>query len=136
MSEAVDESFRPEQRFHDGRDYGRVFYRQQKAAGRWLVVLVSPRPKRGPRRSRLGIMVSAKVAKKAVRRHQLKRWVREFFRTEGQHLVHGHDCCVLFRSDPPEDAHSQVDAELRRLMPKALVAEAKPGTGRGRRGRR
>ena len=126
------EAFGPDRRLHNGREYGRVFYRQQKAAGRDVVVLVAPRPKRAPRRGRLGIMVSTKVAKRAVRRHQLKRWVREYFRRELKAIAHGWDVVVLFRRDPSgDDAHSKLDAELRRLVPKALAAEAKPGEGRG-----
>lgn len=132
----TDQSFPPEARLHDRRDYGRVFYRQQKAAGPHAVVLVAPRPRRGPRRARLGIMVSLKVHKRAVRRHQLKRWIRELFRRELQQPLHGWDAVVLLRRDLGEDGHAVLDAELRRLVPQALAAEAKPGTGRGRRGRR
>lgn len=136
MSGVVDdgERFGPDRRFHHGRDYGRAFHRQQKAAGRDVVVLVSPRPKRGPRRARLGVMVSTKVAKRAVRRHELKRWVREWFRTEAKTLAHAWDVVVLFRRDPAgEAAHQRLVVDLRRLLPKALAAEPKPGSGRGRR---
>lgn len=129
----MDQSFPPAQRFHTGRDFGRVFHRQQKAAGRWIVVLVSPRPKRGPRRSRLGVMVSTKVAKSAVRRHTLKRWARELYRRELKQTLHGHDALVLFRSDPGADQHAAFDTELRKLVPKALAAEAKPGSKARRR---
>lgn len=123
-------AFPPTMRFHHGRDFGRVFHRQQKAAGRWVVVLVAPR-RHGP--PRLGIMVSTKVAKAAVRRHQLKRWVRELFRLRLVPLLGGHDLVVLFRSDPPEDGHRRLDDEILALLPKALAGAAQPRGGSGRR---
>ena len=129
----MDASFGPEHRFHDRRDYGRVFYRQQKAAGKYLVVLVLPRPDWAPKRSRLGIMVSTKVHKRAVRRHAIKRWIREVFRCELQQAHPGHDVVVVVRRDPPAEGYQSLRDELHRLLPKALAAQAKPGSGQGRR---
>ena len=130
-----DQSFPPTQRLHTRGDYGRVFYRQQKAAGRHLVVLLSPRHKKAPQAARLGIMVSTKVHKRAVRRHQLKRWVREWFRRNGKEPAFGYDMVVLFRSDPPQDGHQFIDKELTRLLRKALQAQPEPDKGRGRKKR-
>ena len=125
-----DQSFPPSQRLHDRGDYGRVFHRRQQASGRWVSVLLAPRPKRGPRRARLGIMVGTKVHKRAVRRHELKRWVRECFRRELKGPLHGYDAVVLFRRDPPEDGHADLDAEIRRLLARALQATPKPRSRR------
>lgn len=131
----MDQSFPATARLHDRRDYGRVFHRQQKAAGRHAVLLVAPRPKRGPQRSRLGVMVSLKVDKRAVERHRIKRWVREHFRTAWQHRVHGHDLVVLMRRCPPAERHPEFDRELDRLLERAMRASPAPGTGRRSRGR-
>src|SRR4029079_19274964 len=92
------QSFTAEQRFHHGRDFGRAFKRQQKAAGRHVVLLLAPRA-RHDAPARLGIMVSTKVSALAVRRHQLKRWVRELFRIRLTTLLSGYDAVVLFRAD-------------------------------------
>ena len=139
-------AFGPAHRLHSNRDYGRVFHRQQKAAGRhtglvvswgislWvLVVLLMPRARKAAQQARLGIMVGAKAVKTAVRRHQLKRWVRELFRTRLKSSLAGHDCVVLFRSNPPEEAHTQLDEEISGLVAKALTAQAQPGQRGGRR---
>lgn len=127
----MDASFGPEHRLHDGRDYSRVFNRQQKAAGRHLVVLVRPRsPKESPH-GRLGVMIAVKTADSAVRRHQLKRWVRELFRRELKSAAAGFDVVVLFRNDPPADAHQMLDQEIRHLLPKAIASAAQPGPRRG-----
>ena len=88
-------SFPPAMRFHHGRDYGRLFHRQQKAAGRWVVVLVAP-SRAAAALPRLGVMISVKAVKTAVRRHQLKRWVRELFRTRLVERLGRHDLVVLF----------------------------------------
>jgi ribonuclease P protein component len=127
----MDASFGPAHRLHDGRDYSRVFNRQQKAAGRHIVVLARPRSAKEPAHGRIGVMIAAKTARSAVRRHQLKRWVRELFRRELKASTAGFDLVVLFRSDPPADAHAALDQELRHLIPKAMAAAAQPGIRRG-----
>lgn len=115
----ADQSYPPSARFHDRRDYGRAYHRGVKAHGRWCGVQLAPRPRRGGRQARLGITVSTKINKRAVRRHQLKRWVRELFRRELREPLHGYDLSVIFRADPPPDAHPQLDHELRHLIAKA-----------------
>jgi ribonuclease P protein component len=129
----TDATFQPAHRLHSNRDYGRVFHRQQKAAGRHVVVLVMPRPRKGAQEGRLGVMIGAKAVKTAVRRHQLKRWLRELFRTRLKTVLAAHDCIVLFRSDPPEDCHAQLDVEVAGLVAKALATQAQPGQRGGRR---
>ena len=128
------QTFTAEQRFHHGRDFGRAFKRQQKAAGRHVVLLLAPRG-RHDAPARLGIMVSTKVSPLSVRRHQLKRWVRELFRTRLVTLLAGFDAVVLFRSDPPVDGHRRLDDEIQALIPKALAAKPDPN-GRPRGGGR
>jgi ribonuclease P protein component len=129
---AAAQTFGPERRFHHGRDFGRAFKRQQKAAGRHVVLLLAPLG-RHDAPARLGIMVSTKTAALAVRRHQLKRWVRELFRTRLAAQLAGYDAVVLFRADPPEDGHRRLDEELLALVPKAIAAKPDPG-GRSRGG--
>ena len=129
---SLDASYPPAVRFHSNRDYGRVFHRQQKAAGRTVVLLVTPRSRRSGGAARLGVMISAKAVKTAVRRHQLKRWVRELFRLRLKTALAGFDAVVLFRSDPKID-HPALDAEILALIPKALAAQATPGQRGGRR---
>lgn len=127
----MNASFGPEHRLHNGRDYSRVFNRQQKAAGRHVVVLVRPRSPKESSEGRVGVMVAVKTASLAVRRHQLKRWVRELFRRELKIVAAGHDVVVLFRNDPPADAHVVIDQEIRHLLPKAITSAAQPGPRRG-----
>ncbi|MFM2089827.1 MAG: ribonuclease protein component [Planctomycetota bacterium] len=130
----ADQGFPPASRLRTDRDFSRVFNRQQKAAGRHVVALVRPHDPRHPGQPRLGIMVAVKTARLAVRRHQLKRWVRECFRLRLRPLLGGHDLVVLFRSDPPDtdDAHARLDEELVRLVPAAMAAKPQPRGG-GRR---
>ncbi len=108
-----------------------MFNRQQKAAGRHVVVLVRPHAAKEAPDGRIGVMVATKTARLAVRRHQLKRWVRELFRRELKTQAAGHDVVVLFRCDPPADAHALIDQEIRQLLPKAIHSTAQPGQRRG-----
>jgi ribonuclease P protein component len=128
---ATDQSLPPAARFHHGVDFSRAFDRGQKAGGKHCQVLIRPRGRMqdgNQRCARLGIMVSTKVASLAVRRHTLKRWVRELFRTRLKERLDGWDCAVVFRSDPPD--HATCDAEVLALLERAQ--NAKP-EGRRRR---
>lgn len=118
-----DQSLPAAARFHHGGDFTRAFDRGQKAGGRHCQVLLRPRGRLQDgtsRCARLGVMVSTKVAPLAVRRHTLKRWVRELFRTRLKHRLDGFDMAVVFRTDPPD--HPQCDAEILALLDRALVA--------------
>ncbi|TVR47227.1 MAG: ribonuclease P protein component [Planctomycetota bacterium] len=128
MTAGVDQGLPASARFHTKRDYGRVFYRQQKGSGRWCVVLLAPRQAHWTPPSRLGLMVSTKVHKHAVRRHQIKRWIREWFRTSGKQQATGFDVVVLVRSDPPVDGHAEFARDCQRSLEKALRASAQPGS--------
>jgi ribonuclease P protein component len=125
-------AFPPASRLHGDRDYGRVFQRQQKSAGPHLVALLRPRPRAGrePERARLGVMVSTKVAARAVRRHELKRWARELFRLELQESLQGWDLVLLLRKDPPADGHAVFAQEVRDQVRRALTRQPQPGDGR------
>jgi ribonuclease P protein component len=107
-------TLRPQERLHDNRDYGRVFKRPIKLGGRNLSVMLSP--SRPDKPARLGVVVSTKVSKLAVRRHQLKRWVRELFRLRLKHELRGYDVVVLFRSAPDSYTHAMLDEEVTTLL--------------------
>jgi ribonuclease P protein component len=132
MSQARS-TFPPAARLHDQRDYSRVFNRQQKHGASHVVALLRPRAPGEAACGRLGVMVSTKVAARAVRRHQLKRWVRELFRRELAPGLAGWDLVILFRRDPPPDGHQQLDGEVREAIAKARAHA--PGSGGGRRPR-
>lgn len=119
----------PYHRLHTQGDYTRTFNRQQKAAGRHVVVLVNPRSRRSGGKARLGVMIPNKAVKTAVRRHQLKRWVRELFRRQLKQTLDGFDTVVLFRSNPPDDSHAALDAEILSLVPKAVAGRQGPPRG-------
>jgi ribonuclease P protein component len=125
-----DERFPPAARLHTRRDYGRVFGRSQRGYGRFLTVMLSRRPESGDQRARLGVVVSLKVSKLAVRRHQLKRWARELFRRRLQHELPGWDLVIMLRHDPLGDGaafNAEVEAALQRARDTRVVTRRKPG---------
>jgi ribonuclease P protein component len=125
----MDQRLPPVNRMHTNGDYARAFNRQQKAAGKHVVMLLNPRSRRSGGQARLGVMIPNKAVKTAVRRHQLKRWVRELFRRKLKERLDGFDAVVLFRSDLPEDGHALLDDEILGLVPRVL--DAKGGQPRG-----
>ncbi len=117
-----DATFGIEHRLRRRSDFKRIFSHQNKAAGKYVVVMVSRHGKRYRGPGRLGVVVSTKVSKRAVRRHQLKRWVKELFRTQLKAALYGQDLVVLFRRDLPTDdgeSHQKLNDEILRLLPKA-----------------
>lgn len=120
----ADYAYPREHRLRRRSDFRRIFSHQNKAAGKFCVVLVSRHGKnfRGP--ARLGVVVSTKIHKTSVRRHQLKRWVRELFRLEFKKELDGMDLVVLFRRNPPADGHGVLDDEIRQLLPRAIRVAA------------
>ena len=128
-------SFPPAARLRTRRDYNRLYGRSRRGYAKHLSVMLARRPERGDQRARLGVVVSLKVSKSAVRRHQLKRWTRELFRQRLQRDWEGWDILVLLRADPPGD-HAAFDAEVEAALAKAKdtrVIKKRKKTGRRRR---
>ncbi|MFK7956985.1 MAG: ribonuclease P protein component [Lysobacterales bacterium] len=73
----MDEQFGRDQRILTGSDYRRVFAKPKRVSGRAFTVLACPG---STEHGRLGLAVSKKVDKRAVKRNQIKRLVRETFR--------------------------------------------------------
>ncbi|MCS6971349.1 MAG: ribonuclease P protein component [Planctomycetota bacterium] len=116
-----DQRFPPAARFHHGSDFTRAFAQGQRAHGAFCQLCLRARGRLSDGRTRcarLGIMVSSKVARTAVRRHTLKRWVRELFRLRLKERLAGWDCVIVFRADPPD--HAACDAEILTLLERLL----------------
>jgi len=128
-----DQGFGKDRRLRTGRDFGRVYHRHRRGRTRHLSLLLRARPRRGPKRARIGIVVSTKVSKSAVRRHQLKRWGREYFRCHLKETLHGNDAILVLHREPPPD-HAVFDREVAKAVERALAAEEEPGRPRRRRG--
>jgi ribonuclease P protein component len=126
----ASEGFPPAFRLRRRSEFGAVMRRQQKSAGPHVVLLMAPRP---DGTARLGVMISKRIHKHSVRRHQLKRWVVELFRRELRTILPAVDVLVLFRRDPPREGHAMLDREIRGLIERALSAKALWGRGHRRR---
>jgi len=79
VEQRTDQSFKRASRLTDQAEFRRVFARPLVSKDRYFRVLAR---KNHAGRSRLGMAVSVKVDKRAVRRNRLKRLVRESFRRQ------------------------------------------------------
>jgi ribonuclease P protein component len=106
-----DERFHPRERLRLKRDFARVFGGKCKAADAVLVVYAA---RNDLTWSRIGISVGKRIGN-AVRRHYVKRRVREAFRRSKADLPRGLDIVCVARP-PAADADVDVSASLRKLI--------------------
>ena len=108
--------FRRAHRLRDGRDYRRLAATGHRAASKNYVVLTVQRETHDS--AKLGITVSRRVGS-AVQRNQVKRVVREWFRTRRSKLPRDLDVVVIARSSAVALPAREADVELSRLTREA-----------------
>ncbi len=106
-----NQRFLQRERLHLRRDFARVFGGKCKAADAVLVVYAAANDLDW---SRLGISVSKRIGN-AVRRHYVKRRIREAFRKGKADLPRGLDIVCVARP-AAADADVDVSASLRKLI--------------------
>ena len=72
-----DLAFKGQHKLEEKRDYQRLFQGGRKVVSKGLITLFLPNQREN---ARLGVSVSKAKVKRAVKRNQIKRWVREGFR--------------------------------------------------------
>lgn len=78
------------------KDFTRVFKTGKAHYGRLLGLRAV---KNGERHNRLGIIISAKISKKAVIRNRIRRRLREIFKDYDPGLKQGFDLAVVAKND-------------------------------------
>lgn len=71
--------------------------------------------------SRIGVTVTTKVDKRAVRRNRLKRLVREFFRLNRSRISGNYDIVVIARNSAVTSSNDKLRRELTYLFYKAQI---------------
>ncbi len=94
-------------RIRRSRDYDRTWREGQRYHTTHFVVIVNS----GREHSRLGITISRKVGN-AVCRNQLKRWIRELFRTHRKQFSQLLDISIIAKRQAGQLSHLQLDREL------------------------
>lgn len=106
--------YRPSQRFHTPAEYEAVFA-EKHSAGDAVLLVFAIRDGAGP--ARLGTSVGKRCGN-SVKRHLLKRYIREAFRLHQQDWPAGLRFVVVPRPGVTP-TFAQVDDSLRRLVSKA-----------------
>ncbi|MDD2943406.1 MAG: ribonuclease P protein component [bacterium] len=75
--------------------------------------------------SRIGVTVTTKVDKRAVRRNRLKRLVREFFRLNRSRINGNYDIVVIARNSAVTTSNDKLRRELAYLFYKAQLFPGK-----------
>jgi ribonuclease P protein component len=94
-------------------DFQRAYTTGTKRVGPNCVLYVCPNESSV---TRLGVTATRKIGN-AVRRNRAKRLIREAFRRERANLPTGLDIVVVARMRLPNRRNSEVQAELRQLIP-------------------
>ncbi len=114
-------------RLKRSRDFQAVYKRRSSWASSHLVLFVRFRAPREGKDSRLGFVISKKIAKRAHDRNRLKRRLREISRI---HLLPSslrpYDALVVARTAAPEVAFAELKAELAGLAVQAGLLQ-RPG---------
>ncbi len=104
--------FPKEYRLHKKKEFEDVFRKGKRISGEGMVCYWFSDEQMG---NKLGIVVSRKVGR-SVKRNQIKRYIREFYRLNRLHFRESGALIVVARAGLSEWNHQQIDAELARLL--------------------
>ena len=91
------------------KDFAQVFKAGRSSYSRLLGVKTLPN---GLVISRFGIIVSAKISKKAVVRNKIKRQIREIIRLDLENIKSGQDVAIVVLSPIIEEKYQEIKKEL------------------------
>jgi len=104
--------FPKEYRLHKKKEFEDVFKKGKRISGEGMVCYWFSDEQMG---NKLGIVVSRKVGR-SVKRNQIKRYIREFYRLNRLHFRERGALIVVARTGLSEWSHQQIDAELASLL--------------------
>lgn len=113
---ATDQRFPKSRRLRNRSEFQKVYQQGVRAAGPLFSVFLLPKAEDAP--GRVGLTVSRKVGKAAVR-NRVKRWFREAIRRHWDWAPEGAWIVFHARNSVRDSSYQQVEAELDRLLLKA-----------------
>lgn len=112
-------------RLLNSKDFARLRGISRRVGTRHFSAEVAPSPSGDPR---LGLAVSKRVSKKAVRRNRIKRIARDSFRHMRAQLP-GVDILLIARSSADQEDNPALHAELARLWQRIATLNPADGVG-------
>ncbi|MBA3581455.1 MAG: ribonuclease P protein component [Gammaproteobacteria bacterium] len=110
-------AFPRQARLLTAKDYQTVFANAQRFSTQTLIVLYSPTEALQPR---VGLAISKKVARLAVQRNIIKRYVREFFR-QNQFHIGSYDLVFLGKPSAGQASRTEIRQSLDYLWRKLKI---------------
>jgi ribonuclease P protein component len=110
--------FSPNRRLKRRADFLRVQGSKRKFRSRFFLLALSPRES-SEEPTRLGITITTKVDKRAVRRNRLRRRIRELYRTNLEVIPSGFDAVIIALNDSVTLPAPAVREEICFLLRKA-----------------
>ena len=121
-----DQSFPVRNRVRKRWEYRRAGKSRLSVGDKYMRVVLAPRNKKRQGPTRLGTVVSTKVSKKAVVRHALKRWMREYFRVYLKEMFSGVDIIIHARPAAAQISHHDF---IKRLAAHCQQLQERLGSG-------
>ncbi|MBP9837580.1 MAG: ribonuclease P protein component [Proteobacteria bacterium] len=115
-------SFNKTKRLTRRTDFLRVQGSKQKVHSKNIILAIEKRTQLdGPIKSRLGITITKKVDKLAVKRNQFKRRVREYYRTSFSEKKTSYDLVVIAKSGATEISSKELKEQLQDVFTRARL---------------
>lgn len=117
----VEQKLSSARRIKKRRDYLRLQSGKSKIKSRYFLIAIEKKQLDSKEESRLGVTITKKVDKRAVKRNSLKRKLREFFRKNRIHFQRIVDLVIIAQSGASELSSAEIEQDLKEALTKARL---------------
>ncbi len=103
------------------REFLRLQSAKFKIKSKYFLIALEKKEEGSPEESRLGITITKKVDKRAVKRNSLKRKLREFFRKNRIYFKRVIDLVIIAQRGACELSSAEIEQDLKQALSKARL---------------